>query len=166
MAKPPRPPRLSGKLALGGQPTAKPPTSAFATRPPALVWPKLSQPMDAQALALQFQLQQSERWPAARILAAQLRQASSLISHAKVHAPFHRQRLAKAPVGAALTAESLRTMPLMSRSNIQDAGAELFSRTMPHGHGRAYAVRSSGSTGRPIEVRVLDKSTGAACGEW
>ena len=166
MAKPPQTPRVSGKLALGGRPTAKPstsgqipvkpPTSAFATRPPALTWPKLSQPMDAQALALQFEFQQSERWPAERLLAAQLRQASNLIGHAKVHVPFHRQRLAKTPVGTGLTPDAFRTIPLMSRSDIQDAGSDLFPRTVPHGHGKSYPVRSSGSTGRPIEVRGND----------
>ncbi len=166
MAKPPQAPKVSGKLSLGGRPAAKPSasgkiaakatTNAFATRPPALVWPKLSQPMDAQALALQFQFQQSERWPAEAILAAQLRQASNLIGHARLHVPFHRKRLATAPVGAALTAESFRTIPQMTRNDIQDAGSDLFSRTTPNGHGQAYPVRSSGSTGRPIEVRGND----------
>ncbi|MDP6953607.1 MAG: hypothetical protein QGF53_12700, partial [Alphaproteobacteria bacterium] len=112
--------------------------------------------MDAQALALQFQFQQSERWPAEAILAAQLRQASNLIGHARLHVPFHRKRLATAPVGAALTAESFRTIPQMTRNDIQDAGSDLFSRTTPNGHGQAYPVRSSGSTGRPIEVRGND----------
>jgi len=158
MAKPPQAPRVSGKLDVrkGSRPAAKPSSNAFGTRPPALVWPKMSQPMDAQALALQFQFQQSERWPAERILAAQLRQASNLIGHAKVQVRFHRPRLAETPVGADLTPEAFRTIPLMSRSDIQDAGSDLFPRTMPYGHGKPYPVRSSGSTGRPIEVRGND----------
>jgi phenylacetate-CoA ligase len=108
--------------------------------------------MDAQAQALQFQLQQSEWWPAERLLRAQLRQAANLLAHAKAEVPYYANRLVGIPTGRNLTLAQFRQIPLLTRNHIQDAGKAMIARHLPEGHGRVFAVRSSGSTGRPIEV--------------
>ena len=147
--------RISGKIELGAakRPGAKRRTPPVATTPD-IAWPKLAQPMDAQALALQFQFQESEWWPGERLLAFQMTQIRRLLDHAARTVPFHRARLAPLADGlATLSAEAFREIPVMRRGDIQEAGPALFATRLPHGHGRSFAVRSSGSTGRPIAVR-------------
>lgn len=142
--------RISGKIALG---TAKRGAKPIATLPD-IAWPKLAQPMDAQALALQFQFQESEWWPGERLLAFQMTQIRRLLDHAARTVAFHRARLAPfAGALATLSAEAFREIPVMRRGDIQEAGPALIATLLPPGHGRSFAVRSSGSTGRPIEVR-------------
>lgn len=117
-------------------------------------WPTLLPHWQAQALAMQQQFAVSERWPGERILAQQLLQLETVIRHAARTVPFYRQRLrglAELETGA-LTLDRLVDLPLMRRQDIQDHRADLRSREVPTEHGKSFPVRSSGSTGRPIEV--------------
>jgi phenylacetate-CoA ligase len=118
-------------------------------------WPGLPGTGDALALALLFQLAHSERWPAERIAALQLRQIEALIAHAMATVPFYRDRLRAAGVGgAALTLESFRRIPILTRAELQEAGPALLSRAVPKDHGAVGAAQSSGSTGRPVSVAI------------
>lgn len=119
-------------------------------------WPRLQPEAEAQALALQFQLDESQWWPPERLVSRQLRQIQRVIRHAQATVPFYRERLssvASLPAGQ-LSLEAFRTIPPMTRRDIQDAGPSLISRRVPAAHGKAVPVRSSGSTGRPIEVQA------------
>ena len=121
-------------------------------------WPELQPYGYALPLALQFQFQQSEWWPAERLAAQQLRQIHRLIKHAAATVPYHRDRLADlaaVPLGE-LTFNAFRRAPIMTRSDIQQAGGALISRSVPPHHGYVGLVRSSGSTGRPIEVATTE----------
>ena len=118
-----------------------------------IAWPVIPAPQHALALAMQYQLEQSQWWPADKLLAHQLRQAQSLIEHAAATVPFYRDRLRPAtglPLGA-LTLERFRDIPLLSRRDVQEAGKAMASRTLPPGHGTPVPSRTSGSSGRPIE---------------
>jgi phenylacetate-CoA ligase len=110
---------------------------------------------DAYALALQFQFDASEWWTAQRIETEQMRQAQALLQHAARTVPFYRERLAgmETPPAGGLDMARFRQLPLMTREDIQRAGASLISRELPPAHGQMHIVRTSGSTGRPIEVR-------------
>jgi phenylacetate-CoA ligase len=46
-----------------------------------------------------------------------------------------------------------RSIPIMKRTDIQDAGVSLFATALPADHGQPFPVRTSGSTGTPIEAR-------------
>jgi len=116
-------------------------------------WPVLQSAHDAHALALQFQLEETQWWPEEKLLAYQLRQIQNVIDHAADQVPFYRDRLkafAGLPPGT-LTLERFREIPLLTRDEIQAAGRELHSRTLPPIHGRPSPAKTSGSTGRPIE---------------
>ena len=118
-----------------------------------IAWPHIPPRHEALTLALQFQLERSQWWPAEMLLAHQLRQAQNLIAHAAATVPFYRDRLRPViglPRGA-LTLERFREIPLLRRSDIQAAGAALVSRQLPHGHGTPARAITSGSSGRPIE---------------
>jgi phenylacetate-CoA ligase len=69
--------------------------------------------------------------------------------------PFYANRLGNLPhvPPGQLTYEQFRTLPLMTRTDIQDAGHALVSRDVPKTHGPMHVIRSSGSTGRPVEAR-------------
>jgi len=119
-------------------------------------WPATPRHADAAVLALMYQLDQSQWWPAETLLAHQLRQLEGVLAHAARTAPLYRQRLRVlagiAPGG--LTLEAFRRIPVLRRTDVQDAGDALFSARVPKDHGRVTDVRTSGSTGRPVTVKA------------
>lgn len=135
------------KLARNGQ---APIRSAI----PGIVWPAPPNPFDAMVLALQYQFEESETWTPQRLLDYQFRQLRGLITHAHGTVPFYRQRLAAVVKRHAhgLDMDAWRSIPLLSRRDIQKAGERLISRSIPKDHGRPHAIRTSGSTGQPIQV--------------
>ena len=107
-------------------------------------------------LAIQYQLDHSQWWPAATLGALQMRQIEKLIGHAAETVPFYRGRL-RSLAGVrsgALTLDLFRRIPVMGRADIQDAGPALNSRKVPKDHGKTGVARSSGSTGRPVTVKT------------
>ena len=119
-----------------------------------MIWPALPGGMSATLLALQHQLDQSQWWPAEQIEAAQLRQLSALLQHGWTSVPFLRSRLETAgwSPGARLDMAAWRSLPLLSREDIQSAGTTLHATSLPKGHGKTAPVTTSGSTGRPVTV--------------
>jgi len=103
---------------------------------------------------LQVQLQDTERWPAAKLLEHQLIQIQNVINHAHATVPFYQERLAEFadwPPGL-LTLQRFRDIPTLSRTEVQEAGTRLHSRRLPPGHKPTYSVKTSGSSGKPVEV--------------
>jgi len=100
------------------------------------------------------QLEQSQWWAPPTLRAWQLRQASVLVDHALRTVPFHGPRLRDAGLapGQALAPEDFARIPVMTRADIQAAGADLHTTALPKGHGPLSKVSSSGSTGRPIDT--------------
>lgn len=119
-------------------------------------WPALPHRRDAVLLALHYQLEQSQWWPEETLLAMQLRQAERLIAHAARTVPYYGKKLnvLRGLKGGQLTVENWRKIPLLRRTDIQDAGDTLESRNLPKAHGKPNDVSSSGSTGRPITVKT------------
>ncbi len=120
-----------------------------------IVWPVLPAGRNLQALALQVPLQQSQYWAPDRLLRHQMAQIQSLLIHAYKHVPFYRERLG--PLAERqlprLTMDIFRELPLLQRTDIQDAGAAMVTRELPEGHGGVFDIRTSGSTGRPLEIK-------------
>jgi phenylacetate-CoA ligase len=106
-------------------------------------------------LAFQRQLQDSQWWPAERLLDHQLGLAQRLLDHAYRTVPFQRARIQAAGLDpdAALTIEAWRRIPPLRRRELQDAGSALLSNDIPKAHGAIVANASSGSTGTPVTVR-------------
>lgn len=115
-----------------------------------MLWPGV--PANSVALAMQYQLEQSQWWSAGQLEQHQLKQLSLLLRHAYQRIPFWRERLAGAgydPKGQ-LTSQWLSTVPLLDRHDIQTLGESLLCKEVPRGHGRITKGETSGSTGRPI----------------
>ena len=126
------------------------PKSAMA----GVVWPAVPGRQTAAHFALLYQLEQTQWWAPERIRAWQFRQIQTLLSHAARHVPFYRERLRQAGIhpDRPIAPEVFAAIPVMTRADIQEAGARLHARHLPNGHGPTHKVSSSGSTGRPIET--------------
>jgi len=123
---------------------------------PGIVWPAIPERPAADILALQYQLNRTQWWPAKTLLAAQLGQLEQLIRHAARTVPFYGARLKslKDVKPGTLMPEDLARILILKRGDVQTAGDDLLSHDIPRDHGAVRIVQTSGSTGRPITVRV------------
>lgn len=105
-------------------------------------------------LAMQYQLEVSQWWSADVLLQRQLEQLSRLFYHAHRTIPFYKARLELAGYisGKDVTMDMLQRIPLLKRSEIQEQGDSLMSKSPPKDHGRIFSTTTSGSTGRPIRT--------------
>jgi phenylacetate-coenzyme A ligase PaaK-like adenylate-forming protein len=74
--------------------------------------------------------------------------------HAIDTIPFYKDRFAKAgfdPRGE-ITPETIRLLPILIRSEYQNASLDTAPGTIPDGHGKHGELKSSGTTGRPVTV--------------
>ena len=121
-----------------------------------VVWPAVPEASDAIILSLLHQLQQSEWWSPEELWRHQFGQAERLIAHAFDTVPFYRDRLkdvVRLPAGE-LTEEAWRSIPILTRADVQANLVALASRRVPESHGAVHDQRTSGSTGRPITVKA------------
>lgn len=124
---------------------------------PDVTWPAVPARGAAVALALQFELQRTERWAPDRLEAAQLAQTATLLGHARAHSPYWADRLAGVDLDGPWTLARLRdTVGVMSRAAVQEAGEALFSTQVPAPHGRVGRAATSGSSGRPLHLRKTE----------
>ena len=100
-------------------------------------------------------LLKSERLPWADVRARQLRQRQELVAHSAANSPLFAARLS----AAGLTPSDLedeaawQSLAVMTRRHIQQAGTDLFCRSVPAHHGTVTQNTTSGSTGEPITTR-------------
>ena len=123
-----------------------------------LTWPVIPNQLNATTLALVYQFDQSQWWPEERLLAHQLEQISPMLRHYQATSPFYGERLKETGIDLEkpLDLDTFRTIPPLTRSDLQDAGDALLSTTVPKDHGRVLTASSSGSTGRPVTARKTD----------
>ncbi len=122
---------------------------------PQVVWPAIPDGIGAQALAIQFQFEQTQWWSPERLRAHQFAQLATLVKHAGATVPFYRdtfRRIGFDP-NAPLDEESWSKLPYLTRSDIQEASAKLESEAIPASHGKTFKTGTSGSTATPISVR-------------
>ena len=117
-----------------------------------MVWPALPPEPGALALALQFQLGESQWLAPEALRSAQFRQLGALITHARDTVPFYRERLAGArwQSGQGIDEAWFYSLPLLTRADVQTAGDALHSRAVPTTHQPVGAGQTSGSTGAPV----------------
>jgi phenylacetate-CoA ligase len=119
---------------------------------PEVAWPAVPEAKSANLLALLYQLEQAQWWPAEELRAAQFRQLALLLGHAAATVPFYRDRLAGIDLRQPLTAEQWSGIPVLERSEVQTSAAAMRSTAVPRAHGKTFTVTTSGSTGRPVTV--------------
>jgi phenylacetate-CoA ligase len=121
-----------------------------------MVWPRLPAAAGATALAMQYQLGQTQWWPAARLEEHQLQQLQPLLRHAVETVPFYRERWSSGALagGGGLTREGFGALPRLTRAEVQRAGQALLSERVPAAHGAVTENETSGSTGMPVKFRL------------
>ena len=109
---------------------------------PDIAWPAIVTDDAARLLALQVQFRRSERWPADRMRAHQFAQLRQLLTHADRTMPFWRTRLRAAGIApdTALTPEAWARIPILARSEAQDAGDALYCLSIPSAHGERHTA--------------------------
>ena len=121
---------------------------------PGIVWPAIPGPSAAVALALQYQLNETQWWPAEKMLAMQLRQLDELLRFAVQNILFYRDWLLGAGYdpNRPLTMSAWRQLPIIDRRKIQELGEAVNAATVPKAHYPLRKDSTSGSTGTPLRV--------------
>lgn len=123
--------------------------------------PPLEDEKGLTASYLADHLAQTERWGAESLAAVQLRQAAELVRYAQKFSPFYKDRLAgvAAVSGEILTTEAFASIAFLTREDVQRAKDSLFSTKLPRGHGPAFDLHTTGSSGQPVHVKSTKYSS-------
>lgn len=121
---------------------------------PEIAWPVIASPAAAAMLAMQWQIEESQRRAAEEVLAAQFRQIREVAAHAVATVPYHREALRTAGVKSAadLDPETFRRWPILRKGDVRRHEAVLAASSVPPGHGAVHYVHTTGSTGEPTRV--------------
>ncbi|MFC1689898.1 phenylacetate--CoA ligase family protein [Pseudomonadota bacterium] len=117
-------------------------------------WPILPLPSIAKAMSVLSQMHFIEKMPPGQQNRHQLRQIERVLRHAYDTVPYYRDKLTgieHIPDGG-LDETFFSAIPILTRSDIQTATTTLHSTRIPPEHGSVQIQRSSGSTGKPIEI--------------
>lgn len=116
-------------------------------------WPGVPPRQGLGVLAILFQLEHSQWWPAKVLQARQFLQLDSLLGFACKSVPYYRERFARLgwKAGEPLTSEIWSELPLLRRSDIEEHARDLLAGSMT-AHGKTIVKHTSGSSGRPIAV--------------
>lgn len=121
-------------------------------------WPAVLKSGDSCLLSILFQLEQSQWWAPEKILESQFQQLRNVWQHAFTTVPYYQKKFSAAGFkkDQAIDAEEWRRVPILIRSAVQENEKELLSRSPLRSHGKICRIRTSGSTGRTINI----------CGTW
>jgi len=117
---------------------------------PGVVWPAVPGDDNARMLALQYQFEQTQWWPAAQLQELQLQQFAQIFRHAVTTVPFYQQRYARWADAGIASWDQYRELPVLTRRDIQAGGTTFQSTAVPPEQGEVVSTQSSGSTGSPL----------------
>ena len=123
-----------------------------------LTWPVVPNKLNGDTLSLLYQFDQTQWWPEERLLGHQLDQIAPMLRHFQKTSPYYGEKLKTAGINfeKPLDLETFRSIPPLTRNEIQEADKALLSTAIPKDHGRLLTASSSGSTGRPVTARKTD----------
>lgn len=124
---------------------------------PGVAWPVVLTGDAAVMEVLQAQFRVSERAAPAAVRSQQRAQINLLALHAHAHSPFWRSRLAAVGFGQdAGSGDWFNALPILTRVEARTAGETLMAEPVPRAHGKIHHLKTSGSTGTPLEIRKTD----------
>ncbi len=117
-------------------------------------WPGIPNPQAALPLAMLLQLQQTEWLSPDDLRRHQARQLHHLIQHAMVSVPYYRNLWASLGITADVAVDSRQwtRLPTLARRDVQMAGDQLHTVSLPRDHGKTSLHVTGGSTGEPVRV--------------
>ena len=104
---------------------------------------------------MQFQFAQTEWLPPPVLRQRQMEQLAILLRHARATVPHYRELLRHFPLGissSSVDEAAWLSIPIVEREHLQERFDEFRSENPPESHGAPNIYRSSGSSGRPVEV--------------
>lgn len=119
-----------------------------------LIWPAPLTAHGSALIAMQYQFEQIERLPLEEIQNLQFKQIEHLLQYTQKHVPFYKNRLKSSVFKSfkGITQDQFRSLPLLTREDIQKAGESLLSKKIPSQHGKVFESLTSGSTGKQVKV--------------
>lgn len=120
-----------------------------------IVWPAIPSVSASIKLALQYQLDESQWWSVDKMQQHQFKQFKLVLQHALETIPFY-QNLYKENVWSLdneITVDDFKSLPVISRKQVQQAGAQLESVNIPASHGKITYKSTSGSTGTSLVTK-------------
>jgi phenylacetate-CoA ligase len=115
----------------------------FISPMPGMNWLSVLNPNDATIMSLMHQLEFTQWATPKYIQSHQRKQLAALVKHAKANVPFYRGIEFK---------DSIHTLPLLTRSQLQNNAEHIQTHYLYPEHLPIKLVRTSGSTGMPVEV--------------
>lgn len=122
-----------------------------------LLWPAVVNPKQAQTYAYLSQLERSQWMKPERLRRLQALQLAHRLRHAATASAFFAPRLQGCEINQRTAFDVLGSLPVLTRSDMQSSGEGIYCEP-PNDHGAVKILRTSGSTGQPVEVRCT-----AAC---
>lgn len=128
------------------------------TSVPELVWPGIPSQNGAMMMSMLYQFEHSQWWDSETIKTFQLEQLEHLLNHAVQTVPFYKKHFEKADLkfSGRLTVDEWQRVPILEREVLQENEAELISQHIPEHHGNAFKKKTSGSTGRQLNILDTD----------
>jgi phenylacetate-CoA ligase len=100
-------------------------------------------------------LDESQWWPAEKLIAWQRQHLQLLLNHARASSPFYKFRLNKVFLpGGGIDWDRWHEIPILTRADVVKHRNALLSTAPVAEHGPFEDVQSSGSTGDPVKVRT------------
>lgn len=117
-----------------------------------VAWPKILCPWASGIVSLLYQLNDTQYASEDTLKQRQLAQAIQLIRYAEENTEFYKThfRAAELDVTKVSTWEGWKRVPIVTRSQLQQAGDSWRSKCVPQDHGELYQHFTSGSTGKPL----------------
>jgi phenylacetate-CoA ligase len=117
-------------------------------------WPAIPRGDISQLWAMYLELERTQWLDRAALEEAQLAQVRALLSHCVQHVPYYQKLLQGAEIapGDVRTMADFRRVPILQRSTYQEQFAEFCARRLPSGIVQTTRMRTSGTSGLPIEV--------------
>lgn len=109
-------------------------------------WPLVVGAGEAAVRRLLLQMESTQWLSAEALQAQQSRQLRALLSHARRHCSFYRERL---PSDLARWYE----IPLLTRADLQAQPDAVRAAVYPRAHGKTFDIATGGSTAEPVRVR-------------
>jgi phenylacetate-CoA ligase len=126
--------------------------SSFQSNIKEVVFPAIPNPSISLYLAVIYQLEQSQWWSTQQMLDHQFEQLNIVLSYGYENSAFYQETFNKIgfDLHHKITPENWRNIPILTRSQLQESGDLLLSKSIPPNHGKVYKISTSGSTGKPI----------------
>jgi phenylacetate-CoA ligase len=125
-----------------------------------MAWPPIPGAAASAMLALQWQLERSQRLTGEVLRGAQLRQLRELLTHAAAEVPWFRDPARRGGIKhfATLTWERFAAWPVLRNHEARERANQLVAERVPAEHGGIVHTQTSGSTGRPLRVFQTEAS--------